>query len=240
MTLNAMALRELHRIHRQLTDLRDRLDRGPRQIRARQASVQQAQDALSQAKEDIKSARMSVDRKQMDLKSGETKILDLQTKLNTCGSNKEYQALQDQIAAADMANSVLADEILEGLEEIDQLEIESQTAAQAVEATQAELAKAETEVAAQAQLIQADIDRLEEELETAEKTLPSDFRMEYDRIISAKGEDALAPLDGEHCGGCFQSITPNQQNALFMGRSVFCTSCGRLIYLPEGREPAGR
>ena len=43
MTISADVLRELHRIHRQLADLRERLDRGPRQIRAREANVTQSE-----------------------------------------------------------------------------------------------------------------------------------------------------------------------------------------------------
>ena len=37
--------------------------------------------------------QMAVDRKQLDLKSGEQKVLDLRVKLNTANNNREYQAL---------------------------------------------------------------------------------------------------------------------------------------------------
>ena len=53
------------------------------------------------------------------LRSGEGKILELETKLNQSSTNREYQALKDQIAADNMANSVLADEILEAMERVD-------------------------------------------------------------------------------------------------------------------------
>ena len=56
---------------------------------------------------------MTGDRKQLDLKASELRIADWKVKLNTCSSNKEYQTMNEQIAAAEMAGSVLADEILE-------------------------------------------------------------------------------------------------------------------------------
>ncbi len=62
---------------------------------------------------------MAADQKQLQLKSSEDKVKDLRRKLNAAASNREYQALLEQIAADEMANSVLADEILEALEKID-------------------------------------------------------------------------------------------------------------------------
>ena len=62
---------------------------------------------------------MAVDKKQLQLKTGEDKVKDLRYKLNASTSNREYQALLEQIAADEMANSVLADEILEGLDACD-------------------------------------------------------------------------------------------------------------------------
>src|SRR3954465_8809346 len=112
MNLTAAALRELHRIHQQLSDLRERLERGPKQIKARQTNLTQSEERLAKSQADVKAARVSADQKQLLLRTNEGKILDLRAKLNACGTNREYQALKDQIAADEMAGSVLADEIL--------------------------------------------------------------------------------------------------------------------------------
>ena len=100
------ALRQLHRIHRQLTDLRERLARGPKQIRAGESNVTCLEEDLSKTKEDIKAARIAADQKQLQLKVAEDRIEDLKGKLNACVSNREYQALREQIAADEMATSV--------------------------------------------------------------------------------------------------------------------------------------
>ncbi len=49
MAVTATTLRELHRIHRQLSDLRERLDLGPKQVRSRTAGVAQAEGAVGQS-----------------------------------------------------------------------------------------------------------------------------------------------------------------------------------------------
>ena len=66
--------------------------------------------------------RVAADQKQLQLKAGEEKIKDLKRKLNAAASNREYQILKEQIAADDMAKSVLEDEIIEALEKIDQFQ----------------------------------------------------------------------------------------------------------------------
>ena len=50
MTDIAVTLRELHRIHRNLTDLRGRLASGPRQIKAGDANIERLEKELERKK----------------------------------------------------------------------------------------------------------------------------------------------------------------------------------------------
>ena len=239
MTVTADTLRELHRIHMQLSDLKNRLDRGPKQIHIREVSVTEIEVQLTEAQDSTRQFKMLADQKQLDLKTSENKIIDLKTKLNACSTNKEYQTLLDQIAAAEMANSVLSDEILETLEQIDVLEVNVREAEKNVASARSKLAKTVEKVSSSTEAIQADISRLQAELDAAEGSLPAEFRVQYDRIIRSKQDDALAPAEDGVCTGCGQQITMNMQNELAMSRSLFCKSCGRLLYLPENRTPTG-
>lgn len=233
MAVTAELLRELHRIHCQLADLRERLDRGPRQVRAREANVANLQQQLATAQDNVKQTRMAADQKQLDLKTGENKIEDLRGKLNACSTNKEFHALQEQIAAAEMANSVLADEILEALEKVDLLDVASADATKVLGAGTAELKKCQATVVGEADTIRGDIERLEGELIAAEKQLPSDFRDDYRRVIRAKAADGMTAAEGRTCTGCGQQMTLNMQNDLALSKPIFCKACGRLLYVAE-------
>ena len=236
MSITAAALRELHRIHQQLADLRDRLERGPKQVRAREANVAQLEARLADARERSKQTQMAIDRKQLDLKSGEQKVVDLRVKLNAASSNREYQALLEQIAAAEMAGSVLSDEILEGLEKIDQLGLGVKEADKNLAAGKQELEKARRAVEDSAATIRSDLTRLEGELAQAEKALPADLKADYQRVVRSKGADSLASAEDGVCTGCGQQITLNMQNELKLSKMVFCKTCGRLLYLPGDDE----
>lgn len=233
MAVSAELLRNLHRIHTQLADLRDRLDRGPRQVKIRETNVAQLTASKDAAEENVKQCKLATDRKQLDLKSSENKVQELKVKLNTAASNKEYQALTDQIAATEMAGSVLADEILESFDKIERLESAVAEAKKNLEAGQTELTKCRDKVAAEGDVIRGDVTRLEGDLADAEKQLPGDLRPEYQRIIRSKGADGMAEMAGGVCEGCGQKCTLQMQNELLMEKPVFCKSCGRLLYAGE-------
>ena len=232
MSVTAAALRELHQIHQQLADLRDRLERGPKQVRARETNVAQLEARLTEAREKAKQMQMSVDRKQLDLKSGEQKVLDLRVKLNTANNNREYQALLEQIAAAEMAGSVLSDEILEGMDKVDQLALLVKEAEKNLADGKKEMEKSRQGVEDSAASTRSEVTRLEAELVTAEQALPLDIKVDYQRVVRSKGADSLALVDDGVCTGCGQQITLNMQNELNLSRLVFCKACGCLLYLP--------
>jgi len=226
-------LRTLHRIHKQLTDLRGRIASGPRHVAALAARLEAAEAAKVGAQDETKKAKMAADQKQLQLKSAEAKVLDLEGKLNACKTNREYQTLKEQIAADRMATKVLEDEILESLDHIDSVRQKVPVADAAVEAARKLLAETKARVSTEKVALDVEVQRLAGELDLVERELPADVRGLYDRIVKQKGEDGLAPLEGQSCGGCFHQVTGNMQSELLMGRAVACRSCGRLLYVPE-------
>jgi predicted nucleic acid-binding Zn-ribbon protein len=227
------SLRALHRIHRQLSDLKSRVERGPRQVRACEANVKKCETELTQAKDAFKQAKIAADEKQLQLKSREARVADLQTKLNMAQSNKEYQLLKDQMAADKQANSVLADEILEALERLDQLQAAIKTAEGNLAKTKDDLVKVRQRISDEQQGLETELGRVTSELKAAEDTLEGDFKDNYLRLSRSLGEDALAPVEADCCGGCSQTLTAQTINMLKLDKPVFCKSCGRLLYLPE-------
>ena len=236
MSVTASALREIHRIHRQITDLRSRLERGPRQVKASQIHLHGLEEKCAAEKESLKQTRMSADSKQLQLRQREDRIKDLQAKLNGCSNNREFQALKEQIAADEQANSVLSDEILEALEKIDE---QSASLTQQEEERQQvtdDLAVLKARVEQQQADLTAELERVTNNLHQAETSLPAEIKSDYERIARSRGENTLAQVDGEVCSGCFQMLSPQTMNVLMLGRPVFCSSCGALLYLPEDAE----
>ena len=229
-------LRALHRIHRQVSDLKGRLRRGPNLLKAHEANIQRLEARRDQVQQETKNARVASDAKQGQLRDAELKIEKLKSQLNTAASNREYQALKDQIAAIEMANSVLADEILEGLETLDESAEKVKVAEETVVKARADADKVREEIKREEPLIHADLNRVEAELKECEAGLPAEFREVYNRLVQARGEDAMAPVRNEYCGGCNQHVPLNLINGLMLSHPTTCRSCGRLLYIPEEGE----
>lgn len=240
MAVSAATLRTLHRIHRQLTDLRSRLNRGPKQVAAGEANVAKLQTAVDAAKEDVKKCQLTTNQKELQLKEREGQIEDTRTKLNSASTNKEYQALVEKIAADEQANSVLSDEILEMFDRAEQLGI-------VVKEKEADLAKGKEDfeklrakVDGERDSLETDVARLTKECQELEETLPAEIKQDFDRIVGGRGEDGLACVEGEYCGHCNQSINAQMFNLLLKEEFLLCKSCGAILYLPEDREPIKR
>ncbi|TWU41409.1 putative zinc ribbon domain protein [Novipirellula aureliae] len=230
-------LRTLHRIHRQLTDLRSQLDRGPRQIKAGEAMVVRSAAAIAEIEERRKKAILASDEKQLQLQTRELHIEELKAKLNIAGSNREFSLLKDQIAADEQANLVLSDEIFEGLERIDSIDQELAKAQAEWQEQQADQQQRVADVDAKMKTLTVELHRVEAELEESEKQIPAAVKADYQRMVRAKGEEALAPTDGGSCGGCNQTLTTQLISTVQLSQLVRCPNCNAFLYLPENRRP---
>ena len=178
-----------------------------------------------------KRSRIATDQKELQLRESEGRIEDVKNKLNSCSTNREYQTLVEQIAADEQANSVLSDEILELFDKTTQLESAAETAEEERQKIEAEMTALRQRVDETRENLETDIARLTDDLTAAEAQLPSEFVTEYQRLVKARGEEGLAPLEGEICGGCFQTITTQMLNEVLMNKpcsvrhAVACSIC---------------
>lgn len=226
-------LRRLHRILRQQADIRSQLERGPRTVKAAKNVWDTALQALAAHREEIKKKRMDADRTQLQLRTREAKIFDLEGKMNMAKGNREYQALKDQIAADVQANLVMSDEILETLEEVDRLVGLTHGFEERVQMTEAESKKLEASIEGRRSVLETDLARITEDLVATEGRLVGELKKKYQQLVEARGEDALAPLEGKACGGCHTSLSPRIIDRLRMSEPMVCTTCACLIYPPE-------
>lgn len=233
MSLDYGLFQTLHRMLRQLTDLKDRINRGPMKIRAVQANEQSFAEALAQIDQAVSEVRRISNDKQMQLGQREAKIEDMKGKLNTCDSNKEFQLLKERIAADDQANSVLQDEILELLERLDVLLAEQAQARQNLEKAKAETTAMRNRVALELEELGAEQERVTRELAEREKALPTLLVDNYRRLVKNKGEDTFASTNKDTCDNCNQQLTTQMKSNLMMKQAVICSGCGSILYVKE-------
>ncbi len=225
-------LRRLHSLHQRLAELQSQLERGPRQIKAGESIVQQCQANVQQARQAVKDATVACDEKQLQLKSREDRIGELKGKLNAAASNREFDLLKEQIAADEQANSVQSDEILEALERIDVLNDAIVEAEKELEEKKGEHQDRVRAVNERMQTVKSDLDHVRAELEKAEREIPAAARAEYRRLTESRGEEALAPVEDQSCGGCHQTLTTQMVDRIRLGMLTDCPACSAWLYTP--------
>ena len=233
MSLDYGLFQTLHRMLRQLTDLKDRINRGPMKIRAVEANEKSFAESLAECDAAVDEVRRSSNDKQMQLAEREAKIEDMKGKLNTCDSNKEFQLLKDRIAADEQANSVLQDEILELLERLDELQAQQQEARKNYEKAQSDTQAMKDRVKLELQELRAEQERVTGELAETEKGIPTLLLDNYRRLVKNKGEDAFATTNRETCDNCNQQLTTQMASNLMMKQAVICSGCGSILYVKE-------
>ncbi|MCM2372022.1 zinc ribbon domain-containing protein [Aporhodopirellula aestuarii] len=233
--ISSQLLRKLHRIHQQRSDLAGQARRGPMQIKAVEASVETAQAEVDKEIAVLKKTRMLSDEKHLQLQTREAHVRDLQRRLNEAASNKEFSLLKEQIAADEQANSVQNDEIFEILERIDSLEARLAETKEKLAAAEAERDQRIAEIQERQKRIALDLERVEIQLEEAETLIPVAVKADYKRLLEARGDEALAPIEDESCGGCYQTLTTQVVSQIMLSKLTFCPNCNAILYLAEDR-----
>lgn len=233
MTATVDILRDLHRIHTQLTDLNARLERCPKQLDVAQTRLVRAESEHQRQKADIQQLTLASKEQELLLGEREARVETLRGKLKECSSNKEYQTLNDEIAAINEIVNSISDDILQ---QYDHLETEQSTLdamQNDVEESRTSLAETESFIAQEESTLETEISRIRVQLKNAEGDLPFDFRSEYSRMTEARGAEGLAEVTENCCGTCFQQISLQMESELRVGKMVQCNGCAAILYTAQ-------
>jgi predicted nucleic acid-binding Zn-ribbon protein len=232
----AEIFRQIHRLRRFARDLQEQLDRIPRQLRAQQAKVARQEELYREAQDALKHLKVAVHDKEVTLKTTHGQVSKYQKQLNEAGSKKEYDALQAEIAAAREKCRQMEDEILNGMSESEEKAAQLPELDKAVKQAKEEYGRFEKEAGGRQADLAGQLEQVQAQLKEVEAGLPREVRPQYDRVIAARGADALAAVRNRTCTACNSEITAQNYNELQQDRFVLCKACGRVLYLPE--QPA--
>lgn len=231
MTVNQL-LRELHRLHLKIQDLREEAERAPRRLRAAQARIDAAAKALQDHLESIKRLKVEIHQKEITVKEHQGRIERYQGQMKAITTTKEYDALRHEIENERLAITVLEDQILELMLHMEQKQSETARLEEAVKQAKADYARLEAEVGGRRDELYAQLAQAEADLKQTEGQLTGDLKAIYQRLVKARGgPDALCELNDGFCSGCHTQATLQQQLDLTANRIVVCNSCDKLLYL---------
>jgi predicted nucleic acid-binding Zn-ribbon protein len=229
----ATILREIHRLRRHAKDLQTEIERQPRLLKAQQSKIARQEELLREAQDKLKHLKVATHEKEVQLRSTHQQIAKHQKQLNEAASKKEYDALQTEINNDRQACKRLEDEILEGLAETDERAAQIPELEQSVKRAREEAAQFEKESQARQASLREMLDQAVRQLKEVEGTIPDAVRPQYERLVAARDEQAMAAVENRTCSACYTEITAQNYNELLIGQFVLCKSCGRILYLRD-------
>jgi predicted nucleic acid-binding Zn-ribbon protein len=229
----AAALREIHRLRRHAKNLQDELDRIPRLLKAQQTKVARADEGLHEAQDGLKKLKITIHEKEVSLKSIHDTVKKHHKQRNESSGKKEYEALSAEIAVEEHKAKKLEDEIFNGMMDIEERTAKIPDLEKTAKQAKQECADFEKSIAERQSNLKAQLDKAHAELKDVEVHLPEEIRPLYQRLVAARGEEAMAAAVNRGCAACYTEITAQMHNDLLAGRFVLCKNCGRLLYLPE-------
>ena len=233
MTATVDILRDLHRIHAQITDLRARLERCPKQLDAAQTRLVRAGSAHELQKATIQQLTLASKKEELLLGEREARVEILQGKLRECSSNKEYQTLNNEIAAINKTVSSLSDDILQLYDNLETEQSTLNTLHNDIESSRTSLTETELHIAQEESTLTMENARITLQLKDAEGILPPEFHSEYRRMTEARGPEGLAEVTDNCCGTCFQQISLQMESELRVGKMVQCKACAAILYTAQ-------
>jgi predicted nucleic acid-binding Zn-ribbon protein len=228
---------ELQKIDLTLKRIKEEKDRFPKEMKKLDERQNIEKEKIQKEREKIESLEKERRQKERNLNTEQEKIKRAEGRMFEVKTNKEYQAILNEVEAIKEVTSREEEEILQILEEIDELK--------------QDLSKREKEVTTTLEKIEREKKKIQEKMDQGDglwkeqkeqreilsKQLESGLFKLYNTLKEKRQGIGVVDAKHETCQGCFVNIPPQmfievqKNNAL-----TRCPNCNRILYWAGDRK----
>jgi predicted nucleic acid-binding Zn-ribbon protein len=209
----------------------------PRELEVIDAAFQEKKTHLASLEQAGLNLQKQRKEKELELASKEESTKKLEGQLFSLKTNKEYQAMLQQIRDSKADASVIEDQILSLFDQADKVKND-------INQEKAKLQEAEKVVLGQKKQIEDRIKQMDEriiQLDSQRKQItPSiDVKVlsQYERILLNRDGLAIVSVKVDSCGGCNMHVPHQVINLIKMyERIITCEVCNRILYIENDRD----
>ena len=230
-------LRELQKIDLTLKRIKEERDRFPKEMKKLDEREHIEKERIQKEREKIESLEKERRQKERNLNTEQEKIKKAEGRMFEVKTNKEYQALLNEVEAIKEATSREEEEILKILEEIDELK--------------KDLLKREKEVATTLEKIEREKKKIQEKMdqgdglwkeqkerrEVLSKQVESSLYKLYNTLKEKRQGVGVVSVKDETCQGCFVNVPPQMFIEAQKNNAIIrCPNCNRILYWEGNRK----
>ncbi|MGR3317023.1 MAG: zinc ribbon domain-containing protein [Candidatus Anammoxibacter sp.] len=201
-------------------------------VKENEEHIKEKNEVVLNEDKDLKSVQIKIDNKELDLKTIEEQINKYKGQQNQIKTNKEFSALKEEIQGKDADKSVIEDAILEMLNELEEKKEDVKNLKEDVKKTEDTLSELNKTVETDVKEIEDEIKEVDAKKTSMLEALDTQTRYHFERLITNKNGIAVADVMNNACQSCYFAVTAQTINMLLSEQeTVFCHSCGRILYL---------
>lgn len=171
---------------------------------------------------------------ELEVKEKEGGIAKANGQLNQIKTNKEYSAKLSEIESIKADMSLLEEKILASYDETDLVNAEIEKEKKKVSEIEKIFLAKKKEVEDQVKALEDRLKVLEGQRKQLTPSIDPNALNRYEKVLRHKEGLAIAPVNGNVCGGCYMNITPQMANEIKMhGVLIECEKCSRILYFED-------
>ncbi len=222
----------LQKIDSEIYALKSEKESKPAQLQAIDAAFEEKKKHLAELEQQLLNFQKQRKDKELELASKDEGRKKLEAQLYQLKTNKEYQAMLQQIQDSKADASIIEDQILGLFDQADKVKAD-------INEEKVRLQGEEKTAAEQKKLIQERIKEIDDriaQLESQRKqitpALDKVILSQYERILANRDGLAIVNVEGDSCGGCNMLLPPQSINLIKMYEHIItCEVCNRILYI---------
>lgn len=214
--------------------LKNEKEAKPKEIQALEDAFTEKKKHLASLEESSLNLQKQRKEKELELASKEENIKKLQTQLYQLKTNKEYQAMLQQIEETKADSSVIEDGILGLMDEGDKIKEEASKEKERLQGEERICNEQKKQIEGRVREIEGRIAQLEAQRSQIIPGLDKKILSQYERILNNRDGLALVTVKNNSCQGCNMFVPPQVINLIKMyERIITCEVCNRILYIQE-------
>ena len=228
------SLAELQKIDSEIYMLKEEKAAKPQELKVLEDSFEEKKKNVADAEKKSLDLQKQKKDRELELSSKEESAKKLQTQLYSLKTNKEYQAMLLQIEKTKADASVVEDQTLAILDQIDKVKLEVQEEKKKLQEEEKKFQGEKKKVEYRVKEIDDRLAQLDAQRKQVMPNIAPKILSQYERILKNRDGLAMAAVENNSCAGCNMLVPPQVINLIRMyERLITCEICNRILYIKE-------
>ncbi|PIE22092.1 MAG: hypothetical protein CSA62_14040 [Planctomycetota bacterium] len=225
-------LLKLQKIDSKIAKLGKKLSRLPVETAQREAKIGKQKQQRDLLKAALQEAEVETQALELRVREIEANIQKQMGHRDKAPNSAAFAAAEHQIEYLRQDKDELQNEQFRFMEKVEQLRPQVEDANKKLAEFEQEFSEFQSEAEKLRGELEAQQAAVADDRAAALEGVPRNELQKYEDIFQMRDGEAVVPVEGEVCQGCYTRVTPNDMAGLVgAGRLIACKACGRILYL---------